>query len=78
MDPPYAPIAEAIRIWAAEPRDADWSAPDRADKRSRILKLLRPIMADLTANDGLNGMLANSGIKRIKGILLTEIKPSRS
>ncbi len=41
-DPPFAPIIEAIGLWASEPRDADWSMPERAAKRARILSVLAP------------------------------------
>lgn len=41
-DPLFAPIIEAIALWSSEPRDADWSAPERGAKRARILALLAP------------------------------------
>ncbi len=36
-DPVFAPVIEAISLWASEPRDADWSKPERAGKRRQIL-----------------------------------------
>jgi uncharacterized protein len=63
FDPAYAPIAEAISIWATEPQNADWSAPARADKRARILTLLRPVMANN------NGEVA---VTQIKDVLISD------
>ncbi|WP_153003171.1 lysozyme inhibitor LprI family protein [Sphingomonas sanguinis] len=44
-DPVFAPVIEAIALWASEPRDADWSKPERAEKRSQILTLMAPSAA---------------------------------
>ena len=44
LDPPFAPIAEAIELWASEPADTNWAAPIRAAKRARITALLSPTM----------------------------------
>jgi uncharacterized protein YecT (DUF1311 family) len=43
-DPVFAPIAEAVQLWASEPENADWSDPARAGKKARILTLLRRSM----------------------------------
>jgi uncharacterized protein len=44
VDPPFAPIAEAIGLWASEPADTNWATPTRAAKRARITALLSPTM----------------------------------
>lgn len=44
-DPLFAPVIEAIGLWAAEPPDADWSKPERAEKRRQILALMAPAAA---------------------------------
>jgi hypothetical protein len=47
LDPAFAPVLEAIVLWASEPEDTDWSAPSHAGRRSRILTLLRPVLSNL-------------------------------
>lgn len=49
-DPEFAPLVEAIALWAAEPVDADWAAPTRATSRARIAALLAPYLTDLQTN----------------------------
>ncbi|MFC4256931.1 hypothetical protein GRI97_14595 [Altererythrobacter xixiisoli] len=49
-DPEFAPMVEAIALWAAEPVDADWNAPARAASRARITSLLAPYLSDLQTN----------------------------
>lgn len=44
IDPPFAPVAEAIGLWASEPAETNWAAPIRAAKRARITALLSPMM----------------------------------
>ncbi len=79
-DPAFAPLLEALLIWAAEPRDTNWAAPALADKRTRILALLRPYMTELrTKPDESFGrdLLADPsgtgiGIDRIEQVLLSD------
>ncbi len=47
LDPQYAPVLEALTLWAAEPVDADWSAPARARSRAHIIALLQPYLANI-------------------------------
>lgn len=79
-DPAYAPVAEAVALWASEPVDADWSAPARAGKRSRILALLAPAMGDLLTKDdesfGRQILTDPAGdglaVKRVEDVLIDE------
>ncbi|MBB4197675.1 hypothetical protein CCR94_12920 [Rhodoblastus sphagnicola] len=79
-DPAYAPVAEAVQVWASEPRDADWASPDRAQKRARILERLRPFMTDLLTKDdqsyGRDILTTASGdaiaVKRIEDVFISE------
>lgn len=50
FDPSFAPLLEAIGIWASEPETVNWSAPAQAAKRARLLALLRPTLTDLLTN----------------------------
>jgi hypothetical protein len=50
--PGFAPVLEAIALWAAEPVDAAWSAPERATSRKRIAALLSPYLTALQTDEG--------------------------
>ncbi|AUW59708.1 hypothetical protein C1T17_18085 [Sphingobium sp. SCG-1] len=50
--PGLAPVLEAIALWAAEPVDASWSAPERATSRKRIAALLLPYLTALQTDEG--------------------------
>lgn len=77
VDPTFAPVAEAVVIWASEPENSDWSAPALADKRARILALLKPVLSDyLTQGDQdmARSMLENAtppgqSVKRVEDLL---------
>ncbi len=79
-DPAYAPVIEAVALWASEPVDADWSAPVRAGQRSRILALLGPAMGDLLTRDdetfGRQVLTDPAGdglaVKRVEDVLIDE------
>jgi len=79
-DPAYAPVAEAVQIWASEPKDADWTAASRARQRDRILERLRPFMTNLLTKDdqsfGREILADASGeaitVKRIEDVLISE------
>lgn len=47
----FAPILEAIALWAAEPVDASWSVPERATSRKRIVALLSPYLTALQSHE---------------------------
>lgn len=49
-DPVFAPILEAVQLWAEAPVDANWSAPERARSRARIATLLIPYLKALQTN----------------------------
>lgn len=49
-DPAFAPILEAVQLWAQAPVDANWSAPERAQSRARITVLLKPYLTGLQTN----------------------------
>jgi uncharacterized protein len=51
VDPGFAPVLEAVWLWAAEPVDADWSRPQRALAKARIAKLLSPYLKDLLTQE---------------------------
>lgn len=80
IDPVFAPVAEAIQIWAGEPRNADWSAPERADKRAHIHALLAPYVHYILTADRPSfgrGIMTASGqgwvpVKDIDDILRSE------
>jgi hypothetical protein len=46
-DPAFAPILEAVQLWSEAPMDANWSAPERAQRRDRIAALLQPYLTTL-------------------------------
>ncbi|GAA0741066.1 hypothetical protein CA233_18055 [Sphingomonas sp. ABOLD] len=46
-DPAFAPILEAVQLWSEAPVDANWSAPERAQRRTRIAALLKPYLTGL-------------------------------
>jgi uncharacterized protein len=50
-DPEFAPILEAVTLWAAEPIGADWAAHARSAKRTRIETLLRPALTNLLTKE---------------------------
>jgi len=52
LDPQFAPVLEAVVLWALEPVDADWSAPARAGARARIAALLSPYLTRMSADEG--------------------------
>lgn len=49
--PGFAPVLEAIALWAAEPVDASWSAPERSSSRRRIAALLSPYLTALQTDE---------------------------
>ncbi len=49
-DPAFAPILEAVQLWSEAPVDANWSAPERAQSRTRIAALLKPYLIGLQTN----------------------------
>lgn len=51
LDPGVAPILEAVALWAAEPVDADWAAPQRAAAREKIATRLQPYMKALQTDE---------------------------
>lgn len=51
LTPGFAPILEAVALWAREPVNADWSAPERAPSRKRIVMLLTPYLTVLQTNE---------------------------
>ncbi len=76
LDPAFAPVVEAVVLWASEPGGADWSAPRRAGKRGRIVGLLQPVLKDfLTQQDPIfaRGMLDSATgegkVKRAEDLL---------
>lgn len=79
-DPAFAPVAEAVQLWAAEPKGVDWSAPALATPKGKIRALLAPLLADLQTNaDKAYGrdILADPGtngisVKRIDDIFISE------
>lgn len=46
-DPAFAPILEAVQLWSEAPANADWSVPERAERRRRIEGLLQPYLTRL-------------------------------
>ncbi|GLK45796.1 MULTISPECIES: lysozyme inhibitor LprI family protein [Novosphingobium] len=52
LDPQFAPVLEAVALWAREPVDTDWSAPERAVVRTRITALLFPYLTRLSTDEG--------------------------
>jgi hypothetical protein len=52
IGPGFAPVLEAVALWAAEPVDASWSAPERATSRKRIAALLSPYLTALQTDEG--------------------------
>ena len=79
-DPAYAPLLEAVQIWGAEAREANWAAPTRAGTRARISRLLGPFMASILTrddqsfgreilSDGSNGTIA---VRHLDDIFLSE------
>ncbi|HWU02089.1 MAG TPA: hypothetical protein VN222_05055, partial [Novosphingobium sp.] len=76
-DPAFAPVLEAVALWATEPAGADWSDPTRAAKRERISALLAPLVADLMGKDYPRTMLTEPGadgvaVKRVGDIFISE------
>jgi uncharacterized protein len=76
VDAPFAPVAEAVVIWASEPEHTDWSAPAQAGKRARILALLKPVLNDyLTQGDTdsarsmLDGVTGNGTVRQVEDLL---------
>jgi uncharacterized protein len=51
IDPGFARVLEATALWAAEPVNADWSAPQRARTKARITALLAPYLKDLLTKE---------------------------
>lgn len=51
IDGGFAPILEAVAIWAREPVDSRWDAAERAESRRRIATLLAPYLAALKTNE---------------------------
>lgn len=51
IDPAFAPVAEAVAIWAGQPIDANWSAPQRAEAKGRIIALLTPYVSGLLTSE---------------------------
>ncbi|PSJ39720.1 hypothetical protein [Allosphingosinicella deserti] len=51
LDPGVAPMLEAVALWAAEPVDADWAAPQRAGTREKIAARLQPYMRALQTDE---------------------------
>lgn len=80
LDAGFAPVLEAAALWAAEPVDADWSAPARAATRKRIAALLTPYLTELRTNESQSfgwSILSEPGgdwpvVKRIDDIFLSE------
>ncbi|MBS0481025.1 MAG: hypothetical protein JSR96_02540 [Proteobacteria bacterium] len=80
IDPGYAPVLEAVQIWAAEPDGADWSAPSRAEKRARITALITPHVDRLLKKDDMSfgGEILSSSsvdhieVKRAADVFLSE------
>ena len=51
LDPGVAPVLEAVALWAAEPVDADWAAPRRAETRRKIAERLQPYVSALQTDE---------------------------
>jgi uncharacterized protein len=49
-DPAFAPILEAVLLWSQAPAHADWSLPELATSRQRIVSLLDPYLTELHRN----------------------------
>ncbi|EGD59856.1 hypothetical protein Y88_2295 [Novosphingobium nitrogenifigens DSM 19370] len=69
-DPAFAPVFEAVSIWAAEPAGANWADPALNGKRQRITALLTPLMANLLSTDSGRTMLSDpeTGAQTVKGV----------
>ncbi|WP_232493830.1 hypothetical protein [Novosphingobium kaempferiae] len=52
LDPQFAPVLEAVVLWAQEPVDADWSDAGRAGVRARITALISPYLTRMSTDEG--------------------------
>lgn len=71
LDPGFAPLAEAMALWASEPESTNWAAPQQSAKRARILTLLRPIVTDLLTSEDKSfyRSVMNQDVKHVEDVL---------
>ncbi|KMS59313.1 hypothetical protein V474_08855 [Novosphingobium barchaimii LL02] len=80
VDAGFAPVLEATALWAGEPVNAKWSAPERMAKKKRIMALLQPYLTKLRTNEDQSfgwSILSNPGVSaptvaRIEDIFLSD------